>query len=104
HFRPAVDQPRDDPPLAVAEAGLAEALEDLGDAVAGSGFDLGIRIDEIHAEAPREPPAHGGFPHAHQSYEHDGTVDHGQAVHHGGGGYTACSLVGQKARVARYMG
>lgn len=62
-------QPGDDPAFAVAKMRFAETLEDLGDGHATGDLDLGIGIDEIEAEARRQPAADGGFADAHQTDE-----------------------------------
>ena len=52
--RRAVEEPRDDVALAVAEGGLAVALEDLLDGEAGRRFDLGVGIDEGQPQPLRQ--------------------------------------------------
>ena len=62
-----VEQPRDDPALAVAEHPLATIGENLLDALAGGHLDLVIRIEERQVESRREPAADLGLPRAHQT-------------------------------------
>src|SRR3546814_11772440 len=94
-------QPRDHAALAVAEIGLAEPLEDVGNRHARGRFDLGVGIDERQTEPGREPFAHGRLAHAHQSDEHDRLalpgLFSGPALHHRGRGYTAWPSLGPKA-------
>ena len=47
----AFDQPRDEPPFAVAEVTLTVTLEHFGGRIARCSFDFGIAIDEGQAEA-----------------------------------------------------
>ncbi len=63
------DQPRQHPPLAVAEIGFAMGGEDFGDGHAMGGFDLVIRIDEGQAEPLRETPADRGLARSHHADE-----------------------------------
>ena len=57
HADVALDQPRDQPPLAVAEILLAIALEHLGGRKAGRILDLGVAVDERQAEPLGQPAA-----------------------------------------------
>ncbi len=70
-FGGPLDQPGDDAALAVAEMGLAEALEDLGDRQAAGALDLGVGIDERQAEPRRQPPPDGRLARPHQPDEDD---------------------------------
>lgn len=61
----AVDQPSDQPPLAVAIVGFAKALEQLAPGKADSLLDFGVAVDERQAEAPGEPPSDRRFSYTH---------------------------------------
>ena len=100
HLRLAVDQPAKHAPLAVAEAGFAEAVEYLLYLVIGGALDLLVRIDEGKAEPPCQAPPDRRLAHAHQPDEDDrrsGDVRAWKRVGHGGRGYTGGRVVGQKA-------
>src|SRR5207244_3444933 len=56
HLRSAFQKPGDDALLAGAEIRLAIGGEDFRDRHAGCGLDLGVRINDAHAAAAREPP------------------------------------------------
>src|SRR6185312_2206272 len=71
-MRRAVDQARDDPPLAVAEKSLAVTLENILDALAGGLFDLAVGIDERKAQFLREALSDAGLAGAHQPDQRDG--------------------------------
>lgn len=94
--RGAIEQAGDDPPLAVAEVGFAEAGEDLGDAHLRCSLDLGVAVDEREVERGSEPPADGGLARARHADQHDGAPDRaGRARRCGSfrrhpGGYRAC--------------
>ena len=72
HMHGIVEQPQDHPPLALAEALLAMALEDLGDGAAGRRLDLLVGIDEAKLQPLRQALADAGLAHAHQPDEDDG--------------------------------
>jgi hypothetical protein len=69
HQRPAVEQAGDHLALALAEIGLAEPLEDLGDGELRAGFDLGVSVDERQSELGRKPPSDRGFSGPHHADE-----------------------------------
>ena len=69
-MRRPLQQPLDDPPLAIAERGLAEPLEDLLDRAAGRGLDLVVGVDEIEPEPLGQAPADRSLPRPHQP-DHD---------------------------------
>ena len=95
-----LDQPGDHPALAVAEMGLAEPLENLGDAQARRRLDLRVGIDEGQAEPLRQPPADGRLARAHQPDERDRAFRRLVARPPCSGGYTERAALGQKARHA----
>ena len=68
---PVLQQAGDDPPLAVAEVGLAVDREDVRDRHAGGRLDLVVGVAEGQAEALREAAADGALAGAHQADEHD---------------------------------
>ena len=68
---PSLQQAGDDPPLAVAEIGLAVDREDVRDRHAGRGLDLVVGVAERQVEPLREPAADGALSGAHQADEHD---------------------------------
>ena len=88
----AVDQARDQPPLAVAEILLAVALEHFGGGEAGGVLDRRVAVDEGQAEPLGEPAADGRLAGAHQPDEDDRTVEtvcqlsHAQGLYSGGQG------------------
>ena len=55
--------------LELAEVGFAVGGEDGGDGEAGAGFDVGVEVEEVPAEAIGEQAADGGFAGAHESGE-----------------------------------
>src|SRR3546814_18961101 len=61
HLRFPVDQPGDDPPLAVAEMRLAELLEDFADGAARRRLYLVIGLEERQPEPHRQAAAKRGF-------------------------------------------
>src|SRR3546814_8811787 len=71
HLRFPVDQPGDDPPLAVAEMRLAELLEDFADGAARRRLYLVIGIEERQPEPYGQAAAKPGFarPHQHEADE-----------------------------------
>ena len=71
----AVDEASDQPPLAVAEIVLAEALEHLGGGVAGGVLDRGVAVDERQSEPLGQAPADRGFAGAHEADENDRAVE-----------------------------
>ena len=75
HPHVAFDQPRDQPPFAVAEVLLSVALENLGRRVSGCVLDRRIAVHEGDAEPLREPPPDGRLADAHQADEHDRAVE-----------------------------
>ena len=99
----AVDQPRHQPPLAVAEILLAEAFEDLGGAVAGGVLDRGIAVDERQAQPLGEALADSRFTGAHQADQDDWPVEALRQLFHRRG-YTWACLVGQKGRHSETTG
>jgi len=74
HGRAFVQQARDDAPLAVAEIGLAEFLEDFRDGHPRASFNLRIGVDEGQAKARGKPFADGGLSRAHHADQHDRTA------------------------------
>ena len=73
-MRRPLQQALDHPPLAVAERGLAEALEDLLDRAAGRGLDLVVGIDEVQPEPLRQAAADRGLARPHQADHDNGPV------------------------------
>src|SRR3546814_18691643 len=69
--RPAGEQPRDHPALALAKIALAKAREDVGDGHAGGALDLVVGVGEGQAEPLCETAADRRFARAHQSDEDD---------------------------------
>jgi hypothetical protein len=67
NLKRTIDQSGDNAALAVAEAALAMAVENLGNGTAGSLFDLVVGIDEREPEALREPTSDGRFSSPHQA-------------------------------------
>ena len=65
-------QPRDHLALAVAEGGLAVAVEDLGDRTARRLFDLAVGVLEVHAQPGREAAADRAFARAHHADQRHG--------------------------------
>jgi hypothetical protein len=55
-----------------AKEGLAVAGEDLGDGHVGGALDLGIRIEERHAEPRGQRPAHRGLARPHHAHQNHG--------------------------------
>ena len=53
----------------LAEAGFAVGGEDVRDGEAGAGFDVGIEVEEVPAEALGEQAADGGLAGAHEAGE-----------------------------------
>ena len=53
------------------EAGLALALEDVGDVDARAGLDFGVAVDELEAEPLRQLPADRALARAHRADEED---------------------------------
>ena len=82
HPHLAVDQPRDQPPLAVAEILLAVALEHLGGGVAGGVLDRRVAVDEGQAEPLGQPPPDRRLSHSHQPDEHHRPVETLRQIHH----------------------
>src|ERR1044072_7268521 len=78
-MRGLVQQPRDHPPLAVAELRLAALGEQLADAAPGAALDLGVGVLERHAEDGRETASDGGFSHTHQADKGYGAAAQGRA-------------------------
>ena len=74
HLRAAVEKAADDPALAVAEIGLAVALEDLVDGGVGGLLDLAVGVDEGQPEAGGEPPSDRGLAGAHHADHDEGTA------------------------------
>src|SRR3546814_18448650 len=68
--RPAGEQPRDHPALALAKIALAKAREDVGDGHAGGALDLVVGVGEGQAEPLCETAADRRFARAHQ-YDED---------------------------------
>lgn len=90
-----VDQAGDQPPLAVAEILLAEALEDLGRRETGRILDGRVAVDEWQPEPPCQAPSDGRLAGAHQADEDDWTVEALDQMFHAWG-YTAEGKLGQK--------
>ena len=67
HHGPAIEQPRDHPPLQLAEARLAVEGEDVGDAQPGGRDDLFVGVGEGCAQRPRQPAADRRLARAHQA-------------------------------------
>ena len=101
HLARALDQPRHHPPLAVAEMGLAEPLENLGDAEARGRLDLGIGVGEGQREAFRQPPADAGLARAHQADERDRLFWLAGRVRHEAGAIQAASRWGKRPAMPR---
>ena len=96
----ALDQPRDQPPLAVAEILLAVALEHLGGGIAGGILDRGIAVDEGQAEAPGQAAPDRRLSDPHQPDQHHRPVETLAQFHHLRG-YTAASALGKSRRHVR---
>ena len=73
HLLALVEQASDHLAFAVAEIGLAEALEDLRDGHARPGLDLGVGIDERQAQPLGEPASDRRLPSPHHADEDDRT-------------------------------
>ena len=73
HLGSLVEQAGDHLALAVAEIGLAEALENFGDRHPRAGLDLRVGVDERQAEPLRQTAADGGLAGAHHADQHDRT-------------------------------
>ena len=82
HSDLALDQPRDQPPLAVAEILLAIALEHSAGGIAGGILDRGVAVDEWQAEPLRQPPADRRLADAHQADEDHRPVETLAEIHH----------------------
>ena len=67
------------PPLALAEAGLALLLEDIGDIDARSAFSISASLStKRHAQQPGQVLAHGGLAGAHRADQVEvGFAEHG---------------------------
>ena len=65
-MRRTLEQPLDDPPLAVAKLGLAEPFEEFRDRAARGAFYLVVGIDEGEAEPVRQPFADCALAGTHQ--------------------------------------
>ena len=65
------------------KVGLAEPLEYFCDGHSGRFLDFLIGVDEIEAQAARQPAADAGFADAHHPDQHDRPVDmwHGVRFH-----------------------
>ena len=74
HLRGAVEEALDDAALAVAEIGLAVAVEDLVDGGVRRLLDLAVGVDEGQAETDCEPPADRRLAGAHHADHDDGTA------------------------------
>ncbi len=71
----ALQQTGDHPPLAEAERRFAGVVEQLGDRLAGVGFDGVIRIDEGHGQNFGESLANARLSCAHQADKHDRAIE-----------------------------
>src|ERR1017187_5243160 len=80
--------------LQLAEVGFAVGGEDGGDREAGAGFDRGVEVEEIPAEAGGEQTADGGLAGAHKTGEDDTEEMGGQGQGVGRLGGLACGGVG----------
>ena len=76
----ALDQARDQPPLAVAEIEFAVALEDLGGGEAGRALDLGVAVDEGQAQPAGQAPPDRRLSNPHQPHQHHRAVETLQSV------------------------
>ena len=70
-----LDQPGDHPALAVAEIGLAESLEDLGDGHPRGFLDLLVGIDESEVQRRGKALADAGLADAHHADQHHRPVN-----------------------------
>ena len=93
----ALDQPRHQPPLAIAEILLAIAFINFGGAETGGILDRRIAVDERQVEPLREAPADGRLADTHQADKDDRFIKAVRQTMHGQGGYTWGCMVGQKA-------
>ena len=73
HRRPAVEQPRDHPRLAIPEMRLAMGFENVRYRHAGRRLDLGIGIEKRQPQPRRQPPSDGGLAGTHHAHQHDRT-------------------------------
>jgi len=73
HLRAALEQARNHPGLAAAESSLAVAGKNVGNGGAGGGLDLGIGVDERHAQPDAEAAADRRFAHPHHANQNDRT-------------------------------
>jgi hypothetical protein len=71
HLWTGLQQPGNDPALAVAKLALAMVGEDLGYGFTGRLLDLGVGIDERDGEKAGQAPADGGLAGAHEADQHD---------------------------------
>ena len=78
-----VDQPGDQPPLAVAKIMLAKAFEQVRRSTIPAASSISdIAVDERQAEPPGQPAADGRLARAHQPDQHDRAIENvGQLLH-----------------------
>ena len=86
-------QAGDDAAFAVAELGLAVALEDLLDRAAGRRLDLRVGIDELKAKLGGQPAPNARLARAHQTDEHNRLGD-----------IVACRITHDRHRDVRNLG
>ena len=97
-----VDEPRNEPPLAVAEIVLAIAFENLSGRKAGGVLDGGVAVDERQAEAPRKASPDRRLSNSHQPHQHERPVEALPEFYHARG-YTAAHPLGKSARMSRIL-
>ncbi len=101
HLRRPGDQPGQHAPLAVAEMGFAEPLENLGDADPGGLLDRLVGVDEGEAEPARQPPPDRRLARAHQADERDRLFMRAGRVRHEAGAIQNASRWGKRPAMRR---
>ena len=82
HLRSPIEQPGDDAALTLAKRVLAMAFEEIGDAAARRGLDLGVGVGEFYPQLGREPPSDRRLSGAHEADKNNGAIDQaGGGVH-----------------------